>query len=774
MKRALKKKVKAELDKALGDDAPVEHIDMVNPRVNSCRVPTTAAMIGLAISMGATSVLVTRQSDQAAAAEALGNQNTASTVPASDAEVKYTSTKKLQLPGVSSVSVPESPAVVEPTAISQVPGLRAKWQVAASRMSVPASAPVVVPNSPKGAEEQSVAWEKTNVQQSKKLGVQTLSHADRMAGVQSVSSVSAQPKTAEAKNTLDAEVNAQLKAQQEYALNRLQEKSNSLRKSLADWQSKETKDLSQQPVTRFAQPMTVAEQMQKTSTSTTASQQLETNSDVSRTKLVSKLKQRLEPQVSPAPMPTTAPATAAVVAPMTTQTATAVTHEVKPGETLAAIANHYGISVSQLLNANNLSNPYQLQINQKLSVPVTENRSTTQPTVAASGTTNVGEISANSVIANNSSVTVPTPVLTDKQFQTYIESTTGNSAENTITTSQTASGAVTSYSANGVGGDAPVPKVFTEIQLANKPPATTTKQVKNSQRLRSLQAEIEKLREKYRSQEAGNIVVPEGSQTNETSVTVPVSNQNDRAVQISVPKPNDTAVQMPVTGSNNAVIQIPVPRPIAPNYSTKPGKPTYGARRPGNEPINPELLPPNQTIAAPSMGGDASRSLGSLQGSTVSPQLPPLAAVDRYLPKVIDENTPPPSTSSTGYIWPAKGTLTSGYGWRWGRMHKGIDIANSTGTPIYAVADGIVEKAGWNSGGYGNLVDIRHADGSMTRYGHNSKLLVQAGQQVQQGQTIALMGSTGFSTGPHTHFEIHPSGKGAVNPVAFLPPVARL
>jgi murein DD-endopeptidase MepM/ murein hydrolase activator NlpD len=173
------------------------------------------------------------------------------------------------------------------------------------------------------------------------------------------------------------------------------------------------------------------------------------------------------------------------------------------------------------------------------------------------------------------------------------------------------------------------------------------------------------------------------------------------------------------------------------------------------------------------MGGDASRSLGSLQGSTVSPQLPPLAAVDRYLPKVIDENTSPPSTSSTAYMWPAKGTLTSGYGWRWGRMHKGIDIANSVGTPIYAAADGIVEKAGWNNGGYGNLVDIRHADGSITRYGHNSKLLVQPGQQVQQGQTIALMGSTGFSTGPHSHFEIHPSGKGAVNPVAFLP-VARL
>lgn len=94
MKRALKKKVKAELENTQGDDVPVEPIDAVNPKVNQCRVPTTAAMIGLAISMGTTSLLVTRQSDQAAAAEALGNQNAASTISTSDAdEVKFASTK---------------------------------------------------------------------------------------------------------------------------------------------------------------------------------------------------------------------------------------------------------------------------------------------------------------------------------------------------------------------------------------------------------------------------------------------------------------------------------------------------------------------------------------------------------------------------------------------------------------------------------------------------------------------------------------------------------
>ena len=122
----------------------------------------------------------------------------------------------------------------------------------------------------------------------------------------------------------------------------------------------------------------------------------------------------------------------------------------------------------------------------------------------------------------------------------------------------------------------------------------------------------------------------------------------------------------------------------------------------------------------------------------------------------------------SGYLWPAKGTLTSGYGWRWGRMHRGIDVANSVGTPIIAAADGKVVFSGWSSGGYGYLVELAHTDGSKTRYAHNSALLVKKGQQVFQGTAIARMGSTGRSTGPHLHFEIIKPGLGAVNPVRHL------
>ena len=120
-------------------------------------------------------------------------------------------------------------------------------------------------------------------------------------------------------------------------------------------------------------------------------------------------------------------------------------------------------------------------------------------------------------------------------------------------------------------------------------------------------------------------------------------------------------------------------------------------------------------------------------------------------------------------IWPTTGVVTSPYGLRWGGtdFHPGIDIANEMGTPILATADGVVEYAGWNSGGYGNMVDINHGNGIMTRYGHASQVVVSTGQYVTRGQVIALMGSTGFSTGPHVHYEVHVNGQ-RVNPISYL------
>ena len=129
----------------------------------------------------------------------------------------------------------------------------------------------------------------------------------------------------------------------------------------------------------------------------------------------------------------------------------------------------------------------------------------------------------------------------------------------------------------------------------------------------------------------------------------------------------------------------------------------------------------------------------------------------------------PSANPSMPSVWPTTGVISSPYGLRWGGsdFHPGIDIANDMGTPIVATADGIVEYAGWNSGGYGNMVDINHGNGIMTRYGHASQVVVSTGQSVKRGQVIAYMGSTGFSTGPHCHYEVHVNGQ-RVNPISYL------
>jgi murein DD-endopeptidase MepM/ murein hydrolase activator NlpD len=175
--------------------------------------------------------------------------------------------------------------------------------------------------------------------------------------------------------------------------------------------------------------------------------------------------------------------------------------------------------------------------------------------------------------------------------------------------------------------------------------------------------------------------------------------------------------------------------------------------------VVPAAKPANQLVASASLGSQSYEPLvQTLLGKAVSPELPGLNS-DRLLP----------DGAMAGFIWPAKGQFTSGYGWRWGRMHKGIDVAANEGTPIYAAAGGVVTYSAWNDGGYGNLVEITHPDGTITMYGHNSRLLVRSGERVRQGQQISEMGSTGFSTGPHLHFEIRTPGQGAVNPIAYLP-----
>jgi murein DD-endopeptidase MepM/ murein hydrolase activator NlpD len=122
--------------------------------------------------------------------------------------------------------------------------------------------------------------------------------------------------------------------------------------------------------------------------------------------------------------------------------------------------------------------------------------------------------------------------------------------------------------------------------------------------------------------------------------------------------------------------------------------------------------------------------------------------------------------------WPCSGPLTSHYGQRHSpfddteEFHPGIDISGTLGTPVRATADGVVRVASWNSG-YGNLVLLQHEFGYSTRYAHNSRFLVRVGDRVKRGQAIALMGTTGKSSGVHCHYEVW-RYNARKNPIAYV------
>lgn len=131
-----------------------------------------------------------------------------------------------------------------------------------------------------------------------------------------------------------------------------------------------------------------------------------------------------------------------------------------------------------------------------------------------------------------------------------------------------------------------------------------------------------------------------------------------------------------------------------------------------------------------------------------------------------ESSGPTQTPSSAGLIWPVQGPITSPFGWRWGRMHQGIDIGVPYGTPIHAAAAGTVIYCGWEEG-YGNFVVIDHGGDLATAYGHQSAIAVTCGEQVAQGQVIGYVGCTGHCTGPHLHFEVRVNGN-PVDPMGYL------
>jgi len=197
----------------------------------------------------------------------------------------------------------------------------------------------------------------------------------------------------------------------------------------------------------------------------------------------------------------------------------------------------------------------------------------------------------------------------------------------------------------------------------------------------------------------------------------------------------------------------------------------------------PETVPPTTeapatttSTAAPTTTTTATTRPGppaSGVTTTVRPTTTTAAPTTTAKPGTTVTTTPAPTTTRpAGYgkgivAWPLSGPVTSGFGFRWGANHKGIDIGVPSGTPIHAAKAGVVFFSGEMSG-YGNVILIDHGSGLVTLYAHQSKLIAPSGASVAVGETIGLVGSTGHSTGPHLHFEVRINGV-AYDPLAYLP-----
>lgn len=165
--------------------------------------------------------------------------------------------------------------------------------------------------------------------------------------------------------------------------------------------------------------------------------------------------------------------------------------------------------------------------------------------------------------------------------------------------------------------------------------------------------------------------------------------------------------------------------------------------------------------------------LSVLHKSGIAKQTPPQAPAPGGQTRPPKQPAAPPTNVPEQYSgamrWPLDAYIVSSeYGERWGKIHKGMDMAAHVGEPVYAIADGEVIYAGDGLSGYGNVVILRHDRKTTSLYAHNSELKVKQGDQVTKGTLVALLGSTGHSTGPHVHFEIR-DGDVALNPRNVLP-----
>ena len=777
------------------------------------RTRTSAAMIGLAISMGASGLLLPQQGDEAMAVEPIAASPSLPT-GAVTPETSI-STRTEAEPEVSSASKASEPkretiASKPPVIKHQVEQGQTLWELSQNYEVQPEAIAASNKIEPSGTLSvgQTLKIPAVNgIVHEVKAG-ETVETVSKSYGVEStqLQTEASGKLQAGASVTVPGQVNDLLKARQDLAIENLKEKRNRLNESLAELRSEESSNLSkpsakaessstgavppvmlksEQPVVipvptpeiaasptvssegrqPFQYPVVIPVPTPETATSPKVESHRASQSPASvvipvptpDTAASLAVESKSPPQlpsvvVNPAAMPATTDSGAAqpqaivipkistdpvpvpevgakppVAEPVVIQplvaSRSANVYQVKPGDTLDAIARRYGLSRDELIQVNGINNPNLIRVNQQLKIPSSQPAGTTpQPVTLLPGITS----NSNNIASRQEQPKVETPLLVVPTLPTPVAPTVPPQLQ--------------------FQPPAASSPVLAQSNLSNEIPTNPTvvvdarrNQTANSNYnpyVERLRADVLKVREDYRRQGANaqvniasNVVVP----------TVPVAPPR-LANQATLPRTNpEFNPQRYQQETQQAAIPIDVPAPA-----------------------NSAATSQQQLVAvAPAPADSYNPMLQIPVGQTVSPELPPLSAPDMYLP-----DSP---ARFNGYMWPTKGVLTSGYGMRWGRMHKGIDIAAPIGTPIFAAASGVVVTAGWNSGGYGNLVEIQHPDGSLTLYAHNNRILVRSGQEVVQGEQISEMGSTGYSTGPHLHFEVHPTGRGAVNPIAYLP-----
>ncbi|MBD2022462.1 peptidoglycan DD-metalloendopeptidase family protein [Leptolyngbya sp. FACHB-36] len=660
------------------------------------RVRTSAAVIGLAISVGAHSLLIPGPDDTAVAAEPVASESTAS----STVDVAIA-------PGTETASSTLTPDAAATSVEHTVQDGQTLWQLArfygvdaatiADENSIPTTVVLRVGQVLKIPTSSRIARSTT------RLDVAVSAAPEYYGMVPSAQSPAAQSAMAGSARSTDVV----LKDQQDTALSRLQQTRENLRLGLKQLKTvKPSEQLATAEPTSFSQTDKIA---------------------------------RTDKIVQTESLPT----------------AVSAGYRVAAGDTLGGIANAHGVTQKQLAEANQLSNPNVIRVNQVLQIPavsVSDRASVGSSLPLGTSSTLISQSPVAQSASSPRAITSGNPNLVGLPAATVAGSQRSDSAKAVSEPTTIAPLPTLSEKSKGeveLSRPSAIARSVDDASVATAPFVQNGEEAAPKQRydyVENLRLEIVKLREKYRTASSvpsqPTAMVATASLSSTTSPTTAASNRVNpefspsgytESLRTQVRKLRQNSVER---------IEAPIAAATKAPEAEKTAKPQLVAAAPlGSQNYEP-LLP-------------------SSLGQMVSPDLPPLGSVDSYLPNS--------SGKFAGYIWPTKGVLTSGYGWRWGRMHKGIDIAAPIGTPVVAAASGVVITAGWNSGGYGNLVEVQHPDGSVTLYAHNERILVREGQQVEQGQQISEMGSTGYSTGPHCHFEVHLPGHGSVNPMAHLP-----